>query len=128
MGQTFSRRRSTPLFDRHSRDDNRTDEVWYEGKWYKNGDHPADYAEPVDGFENGELTEFSPAFQRENDWEGQVVRRYRRPGVSGTIKCGRCGYRLHDHGWIDQGENGVTVCPGSEIVKVNGLWFTYMAP
>lgn len=86
--------------------------------WYKNGDHPNDYATPVEGFENGELTTFSPKHQKANDWEGQIVRRYRNPHVPGETTCTRCGETMHVHGWIDnESLNGIIVCPGTYVGK-----------
>ena len=32
------------------------------------------------------------------------------------MKCGHCDKIMHDHGWIDFGVNGYTVCPGDWIV------------
>lgn len=29
-------------------------------QWFKNGDHPLDYSQTHDGFENGELRQFPP--------------------------------------------------------------------
>lgn len=85
-------------------------------QWFKNGDHPLDYAEPVEGFETGELVEFSPEHQKRLEWEGQVVRYFRDPYVAGGTHCTRCGVRLHDHGWIDTLEGGHNVCPGDWII------------
>lgn len=48
-------------------------------QWFKNGDHPDDYAKLVQGFERGHPITYSPQHQRLNDWEGQVVRYFRHP-------------------------------------------------
>lgn len=87
-------------------------------QWYKNGDHPEDYTKPVGGFTNGGrgYEEFSPEYQRERDWEGQVVRYYRTPDDSGERLCEHCGVRMHEHGWIDTLEGGHIVCPGDWII------------
>ena len=69
-------------------------------QWFKNGDHPKD----------------GPA-----DSEGRVVRYFRLAGV-GAQKCTGCGYRMHEHGWIDQPEDQI-VCPGDWIVT--GEYGTY---
>lgn len=84
-------------------------------QWFKNGDHPADYANPVQGLEGGEMREFSPEHQRSLDWSGQVVGRYRHPDVPGTRECSHCRHTMHDHGWIDTLEGGHIVCPGDWI-------------
>lgn len=62
-------------------------------QWFKNGDHPLDHA---DG--------------RPVDWEGAVVRYYRRPDVPGDTPCRKCGAAMHVHGWIDAIDH--VVCPG----------------
>ena len=85
-------------------------------QWFKNGDHPDDYAAPIDGFERGKLMRFSPQHQRVNDWEGQVVRYYRSPDVSGDTVCKQCGKTMHVHGWIDTLEGGHIVCPGDWVI------------
>jgi hypothetical protein len=44
------------------------------------------------------------------------VRYFRRPDVSGTSACKKCGTIMHDHGWIDTLEGGHIVCPGDWII------------
>lgn len=76
-------------------------------RWLKNGDHPKDNCRvvtPVPG--DGE-----PFLS-----EGKVVRRYRHPELPGTDQCLCCGKLLHDHGWIDQGDRGLMVCPGDYVI------------
>lgn len=85
-------------------------------QWFRNGDHPEDYRDDVDGFENGELVSFSPEHQAAKQWEGQVVRYFRDPDVSGDKPCKHCGRIMHDHGWIDTMEGGHIVCPGDWII------------
>lgn len=85
-------------------------------QWHQPGDHPRDYAEPVDGFEGGELREFSQEHQKANEWEGQVVRYFRDPSVPGDAPCKHCGRIMHDHGWIDTLEGGHIVCPGDWVI------------
>lgn len=85
-------------------------------QWFKNGDHPDDYAKPVTGYERGKPMTYSPQHQRVNDWEGQVVRRYRHPDVSDHATCKHCGNTMHVHGWIDTLEGGHTVCPGDWVI------------
>ena len=76
--------------------------------WYKNGDIPGEVTERfTDGQYKGEL------------YEGSVVRYYRNPSQSGTSVCPRCGNIYHVHGWIHQDEDGLTVCPGSYVIKDN---------
>lgn len=78
-------------------------------QWFKNGDHPED--------------RFSPEGVIPEDWEGRVVRYFRRPGFSGESLCGlfSCQKRINDHGWIDALEGGHIVCPGDWIITgVNG--------
>jgi hypothetical protein len=85
-------------------------------QWFLNGDHPEDYANNVTGFENGELREWTGAQARDLGWEGQVVRYFRRPDVSGDKRCEHCGEIMHVHGWIDTKEDGHIVCPGDFII------------
>lgn len=85
-------------------------------QWFKNGDHPADYAGEVEGFENGQLTVFSGQYCREQEWEGQVVRYYRTPEMDGQMPCKHCGVIMHYHGWIDTLEGGHIACPGDWII------------
>ena len=89
-------------------------------QWFKNGDHPLDYSEMHQGFENGELREFSPGERKAKGWEGDIVGYYRDPGDDGERRCDKCGVRMHDHGWIDTLEGGHTVCPGDYIILEKG--------
>lgn len=87
-------------------------------QWFKNGDHPLDYSKYYGGFgKNGELISFSSEHRKANDWEGDIVRRFRRPDVSGESLCQRCG-KTHDvHGWVDTLEDGHIVCPSDWIIQ-----------
>ena len=85
-------------------------------RWFKNGDHPLDHAEPVEGYEGGMLKTFSPEHRKANDWEGSIVRRFRRPDIAGTAECRHCGGLMGNHGWIDTLEGGHIVCPGDWII------------
>jgi hypothetical protein len=67
--------------------------------WRQNGDHPDD-----------------GAARQDRSREGLVVRRYRHPGVLGAQTCPHCGVRMHEHGWIDCGEDGAVVCPGNIVI------------
>lgn len=82
-------------------------------RWFKNGDHPDD-----DIYRPFEDTGRVPLMPR----EGLVVRYYRSPDIPGSRKCEKCGCAMHNHGWIDQGERGVTVCPGDWVVRDNGTY------
>lgn len=74
-------------------------------QWFQNGDHPEDYDRDADYEEASECC------------EGQIVRYYRHPDVSGLKTCQHCGRIMHDHGWIDTLKGGHTVCPGDWIIK-----------
>jgi hypothetical protein len=76
--------------------------------WWKNGDHPND-----DVFRPFEDTGKVPTEPR----EGKIVRYYRHPNVDGESICENCNRKMNDHGWIDCGGEGVTVCPGTYINK-----------
>ena len=76
---------------------------------FKNGDHPLDYTEKYDGSQ-------SPAYRRRENWEGEVVRYYRRPDDDGERACEKCGQIMHKHGWIDTLEGGHIVCPADWII------------
>jgi len=86
-------------------------------QWFKNGDHPLDYAEDRIGLSDGRETTFSKEECQANDWEGAVVRRYRNPSVEGSLRCKMCGHVMNDHGWLDlKGNTDTTVCPGDFVV------------
>lgn len=85
-------------------------------QWFKNGDHPEDYAKDVEGMEGGEMKTFPAAYCKEQGWEGQVVRYFRHPEIPGTQVCSKCGHTMHEHGWIDTLEDGHNVCPGDWII------------
>lgn len=73
-------------------------------QWFKNGDHPLD--------ESYEITVNGETFLT----EGKLVRRYRNPDRPGSESCDLCGHIMHDHGWIDVPDEGLTVCPSDYIV------------
>lgn len=96
-------------------------------RWFKNGDHPEDNCVPVRRraaddepcnlrAQTGPLVPDPDTGAPSFLCEGAVVRRFRRPDVSGESSCGYCGIRMHDHGWIDTIEGGYTVCPGDWII------------
>lgn len=78
-------------------------------QWFRNGDHPDDDCHMITP-DPSSLTQFAPFLS-----EGKVVRYFRRPDIPGTGTCPRCDATMHDHGWIDQGPDGITVCPGDWI-------------
>ena len=91
-------------------------------QWFKNGDHPQDYAEDRPGFHRDEVSgelliiTITGDHAREHRWEGQAVCYFRRPDVSGEMACRHCGETMHLHGWIDTKEGGHIVCPGDWII------------
>lgn len=86
-------------------------------QWYKNGDHPLDHVEKTDPL-TGEI--ITAEMQKENDYEGAVVRRFRHPGVNGTDVCPSCNRIVDDHGWIDSDltktPDGAVVCPSDYVI------------
>lgn len=88
-------------------------------QWFKNGDHPRDYEHDRQVFENGAVNTKPASFFKDNKWEGEIVRYFRRPDVSGTQMCAYCDKEMNLHGWIDDHRNGgaeCTVCPGDWII------------
>ena len=85
-------------------------------RWFKNGDHPLDYAKDRIGFDGGIFRRFPADHAKIHNWEGDVVRRYRRPDDNGERPCEKCGQTMHVHGWIDTLEGGHIVCPGDWII------------
>jgi hypothetical protein len=89
-------------------------------QWWSNGDHPGDgVGEPRTDLMTGETFEAV---------EGGVVRYFRHPSTPGDSLCGTCGRRFHDHGWIDQGPDGITVCPGDLVITWRGRYTTAPEP
>ena len=86
-------------------------------QWFKNGDHPLDYSRDHEGLDGGELRVLSAEERKANQWEGDVVRYFRAPDVSGETACKHCGLTMHVHGWIDTLEGGHIVCPGDWIIQ-----------
>ena len=81
-------------------------------QWFKNGDHPFDYSNDHHGFERT----FTAAERHANEWEGDVVRYFCRPDVSGETLCKYCSKIMNTHGWIDTLEGGHIVCPGDFVI------------
>lgn len=85
-------------------------------QWFKNGDHPEDFEAGRPWMEEGHFVIKPGAFFKEHDWEGGIVRYFRRPDVSGESLCRHCNLTMHIHGWIDTKEGGHIVCPGDWII------------
>ena len=85
-------------------------------QWFKNGDHPMDYANTRTGFDGELMREWSAEYAKYHDWSGEVVRRFRRPDILGETPCQHCNNTMHNHGWIDTLEGGHIVCPGDWII------------
>ena len=80
--------------------------------WFKNGDHLKDDSRKITEPDNMEYLS-----------EGKIVRRFRHPDISGESICNRCGMKMKEHGWIDNGKMdkegldvGLTVCPGDWVL------------
>ena len=73
-------------------------------QWFKNGDHPGDYDIDADREEASERC------------EGQIVRQFRHPDISGDTLCPTWAHKNHNHGWIDTLEGGHIVCPADYII------------
>jgi hypothetical protein len=87
-------------------------------QWFKNGDHPLDYASEQTGYQNEKLSAISAYYRKAHNWEGEVVRYFRHPAeaFAGERACEKCGTITHLHGWIDTLEGGHIVCPGDWII------------
>lgn len=80
-------------------------------RWLRNGDHPGD---EVGAMLTDPLNEDLP-YRR---LEGKIVRYFRHPDpeFTGDNTHEVCGFTWHDHGWIDSGGGGQTVCPGDWVI------------
>lgn len=96
-------------------------------QWFRNGDHPGDYAKDREIMENGHQVTKPGKFFEDREWEGGVVRYYRLPG-SAQQTCPTCHQLFHDHGWIDSGGNGQTVCPADYVITNADGTYTVMKP
>lgn len=85
-------------------------------QWFKNGDHPLDYAKSQVGYEGDVLREWPASECKKHGWEGQLVRYFRHPEVAGTSECKHCSRQMNDHGWVETLEGGHIVCPGDWII------------
>ena len=87
-------------------------------QWHKNGDHPEDGSRPLTATDG---TMFLA--------EGRVVRRFRHPHFAGDARCDKCCIVWHNHGWIDDGGEGQTVCPGDWVISdALGVGYHAMKP
>ena len=86
-------------------------------RWWRNGDHPQDNCEVINGLVKDGLIESFLS-------EGNLVQYFRHPGVEGPTECKHCGRIMHEHGWIDTLEGGHIVCPGDWIITgVQGEYY-----
>jgi hypothetical protein len=85
-------------------------------QWFKSGDHPDDYATYTVGMEGGKERVFTGTERKSYGWEGDVVRHFNHPSISGSRACEHCTKPMNVHGWIDTKEGGHIVCPGDFIV------------
>jgi hypothetical protein len=86
-----------------------TGQTFEASQWFKNGDHPLDHSYLI--YRHNHAAPFLS--------EGRVVRRYRNPYVRGDEECMDCEFEMDDHGRIDIGSHGITVCPGDWIVSTD---------
>lgn len=86
-------------------------------RWFKNGDHPGDYLSARTATVGGELETLPGLYFKGKNYEGEVVRYFRRPDMPGDRRCAHCQRVMNDHGWIDTLEGGHIVCPGDFIIK-----------
>lgn len=74
-------------------------------QWFKNGDHPEDKSDPIDGPDGGAKRT-----------EGKVVRYFRSLKIPGGRFCADCGNVMQKHGILDGLNGEEIVCPGDYIV------------
>jgi hypothetical protein len=89
-------------------------------QWFKNGDHPDDNI--MRPFVKEDGTEELPTEPR----EGAIVRYYRHPGVPDNAPCPDCGDLAHNHGFLEDGSYGYSVCPSNWVVTypdgIRSVW------
>lgn len=76
-------------------------------QWFKNGDHPLDYAKTDSMYP-------SPEVRKHYGWEGEFVQKYTPPTHAREKTCPHCGHLLVAHGYLDA--SGYIVCPGDWII------------
>lgn len=82
-------------------------------QWFKNGDHPQDKSEPIDGPDGpAKLT------------EGKVVRYFKSIHIPGGRFCEHCGKVMQHHGMLNTVNGEEIVCPGDYIVTdIKGRYY-----
>ena len=60
--------------------------------------------------------------------ELRIVRYFRRPDIKGSDKCPACDCLFNDHGWIDSGGDGRTVCPNDYVICILGNGYYPCSP
>ncbi len=55
------------------------------------------------------------------------VRYFRHPQLLSIRICTKCLKAFHHHGWIDQGKEGMIVCPGDYIITFPGIKDVYVS-
>jgi hypothetical protein len=96
-------------------------------QWFANGDHPQDYAHDRPFMEGGVMRMKPGKLFKDQEYEGGVVRYFRRPDLPGHTPC-VCGRIMDHHGWIDSGGDGQTVCPGDYVITNADGTYTVMKP
>jgi hypothetical protein len=90
-------------------------------QWFKQGDHPDDYADDRMVYEHGVPTLKPGDYFKARGYEGDVVQRYRNTLEREDARCKYCGDEMGVHGWISTTEGGHIVCPGDWVITgVNG--------
>lgn len=88
-------------------------------QWFKNGDHPED--DVMRAYEDTGKLPDSPR-------EGKVVRYFRHPAIDGEYVCESCGKTMNQHGYLDTGYGGLTICPGDWIIREYENVYTARSP
>lgn len=100
-------------------------------QWWRNGSHPNDQTHCYNHSASIPFLECVTIRERIGECaqsEGKLVRRFsiRRPGFSSYMVCGLCHHLWRDHGWIDSGGMGQTVCPGDWVITLPNGHFQVM--
>jgi len=72
-------------------------------QWFRNGDHPKDGPDPTK--------------------DGWIVKRYSHETIPAHFKCKKCGYQLHQHGYLMNSRYERMVCPGDFIRETKDFFF-----
>lgn len=101
-------------------------------RWFENGDHPGDYVTDRPGTnKQGQSVMVTADYARDHKWEGEVVRRFRHPGVPGSKSCEQCQEPMDIHGYLEPSATrpGMPVCPGDWVITdPDGNGYTPMRP